>query len=1127
MPSASSPRVVIYGGGITGLSAAHELAERGFDVHIVEQNQRPYHENDCDIGGVARTQWTQREDFQGSFNVATSVMSGGRSLGKLWPTNRRIAFKPGTWTLRDDPGPWLKKLASDLLELVTDTDSQWFVRRSAEQGHTDRDGDGDGVTTWYSYLTVEGFASRWEELCHPNLDKWRTDFQQLSADPLTGKTPSQQVLEKIKKELRGDFEGLPEQMYRSMWVQNDHMLERIFSELIGRQHVLAPMSERWVYALSLMRSYVIVGRLYGVLVSYRDDDPDDGVSREVATLGAEELALLRHFKLPNATIFKPTSPCIGALAGTLFRDAHGTARIEPQPGDRPATVVMQPYTLLDYPLGDPLPEAIDETLRERLRERLREIRVIAESCEDLDRRQKILSLTVLDEEQLERLARDVVAFKECAAFTAIINSKMAQVRARLELIPMAIGEAADPKRRPLRRPPPPLGPPPSEPVDLLELDYKAPQQLAYAGLNFIENLMPGEHGYRYFPAFYRNLFDTMKRTPILERRAATTLQEARLREWRQAVHQTRRAKQRARTTAIRPADVDPLLPPEYVETGRSVFDNLLPNSNHAIADKDDRRPHEMTRSKQATTAEMLKTLRYMMEVRGFSVEDMTSFTVKLMQYLTSCRQRREREHEEVSWWDFLGADARSDSYQELLDQWPQALVGLRSKEGDARSVGSVTVQLMADQLAASGYRDGTLNGPTSVAWLQPWRRYLEARGVHFHHGWLSGIALDGDNIKLTHHLHESAHRGEHHAGGELRPLSSHHEPLEDPFTPCPGTLADDALVIIATPLLDTWKLLHPETTPGQRQASDFDTLKNDLGQLARFLPLNTESRLDKADPDSPLQHYSGMQFYIDFELGPEKGHVYYAGTPWRLSSISQAQFWTQRNESEYLGVLSVVIGNWSIAGDKGQNAWSSSPSELAREVWQQLTSRLEFRGRYIPEPRAYHIDDEIRFGVDDGRFQPIGNRTPYQINRVGDWKRRPGRLHEDGYEVMYGRLVLAGPHMKTHTRLVTMEAANESARHAVNGLLEAYRSRSHQARQRVTVHHCTVFDIEEHEPGDLMLLKALDEKLLERGLPHFLEIIEAEQLVSQPAWTILRALGINGGPTAAAITELLKALWGR
>lgn len=40
-------KVVILGGGVAGMSAAHELAERGFHVHVYEARPVP--------GGKART----------------------------------------------------------------------------------------------------------------------------------------------------------------------------------------------------------------------------------------------------------------------------------------------------------------------------------------------------------------------------------------------------------------------------------------------------------------------------------------------------------------------------------------------------------------------------------------------------------------------------------------------------------------------------------------------------------------------------------------------------------------------------------------------------------------------------------------------------------------------------------------------------------------------------------------------------------------------------------------------------------------------------------------------------------------------------------------------------------------
>ena len=48
-----APRVVVFGAGISGLSAAQELIERGFEVHVVD----PTGQCEVKVGGIARTQW--------------------------------------------------------------------------------------------------------------------------------------------------------------------------------------------------------------------------------------------------------------------------------------------------------------------------------------------------------------------------------------------------------------------------------------------------------------------------------------------------------------------------------------------------------------------------------------------------------------------------------------------------------------------------------------------------------------------------------------------------------------------------------------------------------------------------------------------------------------------------------------------------------------------------------------------------------------------------------------------------------------------------------------------------------------------------------------------------------------
>ena len=53
------PMVTIFGAGIAGLTAAHELIERGFRVQVVEHAQHAFCEYECSVGGLAANQYTR------------------------------------------------------------------------------------------------------------------------------------------------------------------------------------------------------------------------------------------------------------------------------------------------------------------------------------------------------------------------------------------------------------------------------------------------------------------------------------------------------------------------------------------------------------------------------------------------------------------------------------------------------------------------------------------------------------------------------------------------------------------------------------------------------------------------------------------------------------------------------------------------------------------------------------------------------------------------------------------------------------------------------------------------------------------------------------------------------------
>ena len=83
----------------------------------------------------------------------------------------------------------------------------------------------------------------------------------------------------------------------------------------------------------------------------------------------------------------------------------------------------------------------------------------------------------------------------------------------------------------------------------------------------------------------------------------------------------------------------------------------------------------------------------------------------------------------------------------------------------------------------------------------------------------------------------------------------------------------------------------------------------------------------------------GIQYFLHRPTPITPGHVAYLGSPWALTSISQAQFWrgdfAQRyGDGSAHDCLSVDISDWDTPGILyGRTAKQCTPEEIAREVW--------------------------------------------------------------------------------------------------------------------------------------------------------------------------------------------------
>jgi hypothetical protein len=163
------------------------------------------------------------------------------------------------------------------------------------------------------------------------------------------------------------------------------------------------------------------------------------------------------------------------------------------------------------------------------------------------------------------------------------------------------------------------------------------------------------------------------------------------------------------------------------------------------------------------------------------------------------------------------------------------------------------------------------------------------------------------------------------------------------------------------------------------------------------------------------------------------------------------------------------------------------------------------------------------------------NRTPFLINIPSQWAYRPGVNRaprsvsgiadpapppEVVYRISKRRWVAAGTYMATTTRLTTMEAANESARHAVNAILTTLATTpgaDYNSQGRSFGDPVEIWDPERNELlDDLEPLKRLDERLMAEGLPHVMDILKVIETID--------ALPMQGTPSNHPISNLFQLL---
>jgi uncharacterized protein with NAD-binding domain and iron-sulfur cluster len=443
-----------------------------------------------------------------------------------------------------------------------------------------------------------------------------------------------------------------------------------------------------------------------------------------------------------------------------------------------------------------------------------------------------------------------------------------------------------------------------------------------------EDGLLGEHGFRFFPAYYRNVVETMARIPD--------------------------------------------------GAGRSAADHLVPTSETLVASADGEGAVASTKQ-PSTPREWLDALRPQIAGGEVPRRELAHFVSRLAVLLTSCDERREREFERQSWWEFIDADEMSPAYRKHLAQSTQALVALRPEAGSARTVGTIYLQLLFGQLDPNAPAERVLDGPTSEVWLDPWRDHLESQGVDIRlETPISAIHSDGHRVTGV------------EVAGET-------------------VTADHYVAALPVDVLS--KLLTAE--------------------LRRAAPsLSGVERIQTA-------WMNGAQFYLDRDIEVVAGHAVYVDSPWAITSVSQRQFWADhdvaaRSDGEVEGVLSVIASDWDTPGILyGKPGRECTREEAVEEIWAQVQAHL---GEDVlpDDARVAHFLDPELVETDEG----LRNDAPLVINTVDSLRNRPDPDTEAS------NLAVAGDYARVDTDLATMEAANEAGRRAANAVLAAAGDRS-------------------------------------------------------------------------------------
>lgn len=552
---------------------------------------------------------------------------------------------------------------------------------------------------------------------------------------------------------------------------------------------------------------------------------------------------------------------------------------------------------------------------------------------------------------------------------------------------------------------------------------------------------PAEHGFRFFPGFYRHVTDTMDNI-------------------------------------------------QAFDNDGKVFDNLVPATEMSLARYDFDQLKLPARFPQTRKGFEMLIKVYLDSNIPIPVDELEFWQERVWQILTSCRDRRATEYEKLSWWEFIKAGSSSTVYQKYLANLTRTLVAAVPQKASTKTNGDILIQLLMSMWNFGTGVDRVLNGPTNEVWINPWLQQLLDRGVKYYINaeakfvHCSSTKITGITISKTSEKIKRVTSIDRYGKMTTETVDASEV----------GAVGD--YYVSAVPVEKMTELL-------------WDGNKwTDLAKL--------DTRLKKIKKLSESKEWmNGILFYLTYDPKIIHGHTIYVDAPWALTSISQPQFWKHVDVSKYgdgkiKGIISVDISDWMVGeaevNGEMKTAICCSPPQIRDVVWRDLkaslnhddanpvltdyhdwfldadiTQKLELLTRVRREARAsfeeaMSIDERVsriesrppfRWTTEDlpeGDEHILENKEPLLVNEINTWKLRPEAVTD------IPNLFLASDYVRTYTDLATMEGANEAARRAVNGILEASLINA----------RCNIWSLQ--EPRGLLLFRKYDQHRYNKGL---------------------------------------------